>query len=210
MLTSNVQKLTRFAVLVATVGFAAPLPDNPGTLSAYYESNSVQFTPEGGSLRQSASLGPWIFGKRLPEDKPLDKRLNLYVVLPGQQYSSLINPEYDHNLVINTLTHERVREWDIFWCFVLDPKLGDDFRNEHDLLVAAQQTFRPADLFDIEDIPGHEVLREKAGIDSLAGLRRFRRKDGALPRLFILPAKLAVSATAEAADQPAPDHPPSQ
>lgn len=210
MLTSNVEKLARFAVLAATVGFAAPLPDGPGPLSAYYESNSVQFTPERASRGHSALLGPWIFGRRLPEDKPLDKRLNLYVVLPGKQYSSLINPEYDHNLVINTLTHEKAREWDIFWCFVLDPNLDDDFRNEHDLLVAAQQTFRPADLFDVEDVPGHEVLREKTGIDSLAGLRRYRRKGGTLPRLLILPAKLAVSATAEVPDQPGPEQPPNQ
>lgn len=137
------------------------------------------------------------------QNKPLDKRLNLYVVMPGQQYRSDVNPEYDHNLVVNRLTHEKTREWDIFWCIALDPELGDDFRNEHDLLVAAQQSFKPADLFDIEDIPAHEVLRGKAGIQSLVDLGRFRHKDGSFPRLLILPAKLAVSATAETVEIPA-------
>lgn len=203
MLTSYVQKLAKLGILAATVNFAAPVPDGARPLTVYYESTNVQFVPEAGAIRHSASLGPWTFGERLPQDKPLDQRLNLYVVMPGQQYHSAINPEYDHNLVVNTLTHEKAREWDIFWCIALDPDLGDDFRSEHDLLVAAQQSFKPADLFDIEDIPAHEVLREKTGIQSLSELNRYRRKDGFLPRLLILPAKQAVSATAELMDIPA-------
>lgn len=202
LLTSSVQKLARLGIVAAMAVHAAPVPDGPKPLSAYYESSSVQFVPEAAVRRHLASLGPWTFGERLHEDKPLDKRLNLYVVLPGKQYHSPGNPEYDHNLVVNTLTHDKAREWDIFWCIALDPRLDDDFRAEHDLLVAAQQTFRPPDLFDVEDIPSHEVLREKTGVDSMADLRRFRRKDGSLPRLIILPAKLAVSATAETSELP--------
>lgn len=127
--------------------------------------------------------------------------------MPGSQYTSAGNPEYDHNLVVNTLTHEKPREWDIFWCIVLDPRLGDDLRSEHDLLVAAQQSFKPADLFDVEDIPAHDVLREKAGIESFADLMRYRRKDGSLPRLLILPAKLAVSAATSLPDMSASGQP---
>lgn len=197
VLTSNVQKLAKIGVLAATMGFAAPVPEAIRPLTAYYESTSVQFAPEIQGPRQLASLGPWTFGKRLYQDKPLDERLNLYVVMPGRQYRSPGNPEYDHNLVVNRLTHDQAREWDIYWCIVLDPNLGDDFRSEHELLMAAQESFRPADLFDLEDIPSHEVLREKAGIQSFADLNRYRRKDGSLPRMLILPAKLAVSATAE-------------
>jgi hypothetical protein len=196
LLTANVQKLAKLGVLAATVGLAAPAHQGLKPLSAYYESNSVRFVPEAASIRLSASLGPWTFGRRLRQGKPRDGRLNLYVVIPGKQYSSAGTPEYDHNLVLNTLTHEKAREWDIFWCLVLDSELDGDFRSEHDLLVAAQQTFRPADLFDIEDIPAHQVLKEKTGVDSLARLRRYRRRDGSLPRLLILPAKLAVSASA--------------
>ena len=202
VLTSNVNKLAKLGVLAATVAFAAPIPDAK-PLSAYYESNSTQLVPEmARSARQAAMLGPWTFGKRLLQGKPLDKRLNLYVVMPGKQYHSAGNPEYDHNLVVNSLTHDKAREWDIFWCIVIDPTLGDDFRSEHDLLVAAQQSFRPPDLFDVEDIPAHEVLREKVGIQSFVDLGRYRRKDGSLPRLIILPAKLAVSATAEVQTDP--------
>jgi hypothetical protein len=203
VLPSNVQKLAGIGVLAAAMVFAAPIPQGLKPLTAYYESNSIQFLPEAAATPSVASLGPWVFGARLFENKPLDKRLNLYVVIPGKQYSSADDPEYDHNLVVNTLTQEKVREWDIFWCFILDPTLDSDLRNEHDLLVAAQQTFRPGDLFDMEDIPAHEALREKTGIESLAGLRRYRRPDGALPRILIVPAKQAVSARAEMPPAPA-------
>ena len=176
-------------------GTPVPLPEESKPLSAYYESNNVQFVPEIAA--HSASLGPWNFGRLLHDGKPLDKRLNLYVILPGKQYRNSSNPEYDHNLVINALTHEKAREWDIFWCFILDSRLDDDLRSEHDLLNAAQQSFQPADLFDVEDIPGPEVLRERVGVQTLADLGRFRHKNGSLPRVLILPAHLAVSATAE-------------
>ena len=197
MLTANFSSLAKLGILVATVTVAAPVQEAPKPLSVYYEGATVEFAPEVAAGHRAANLGPWVFGARLREDKPLDKRLNLYVVIPGSQYHSVVNPEYDHNLIINALTHEKAREWDIFWCFVVDPRLTDDFRSEHDLLLAAQQTFTPADLFDGEDIPGHDVLREKSDIESIADLARYRHKDGSLPRLLILPAHLAVSATAE-------------
>ena len=201
MLTSNVQKLAKLGILAATVAWAASVPEGAKPLSAYYEGNSVQFAPETPITGRTASLGPWVLGKRLPEDKPLDKRLNLYVVIPGRQYHLPTSPEYDHNLIVNGLTHDQPREWDIYWCFVLDPRLEDDFRNEHDLLVAAQQSFTPADLFDLEDIPGHEVFREKTKIQTFADLWHFRRKDGSLPRLVIIPAHLAVRAAVTRPDE---------
>jgi hypothetical protein len=197
VLTVSTQKLVKIGILAATVALAAPGLERTTPLSAYYEGTTIQFAPASESVRQPAVLGPWIFGQRLRQEKPLDKRLNLYVVMPGGQYRSPVNPEYDHNLVVNTLSHDKVREWDIFWCVVLDPDLGDDFRSEHELLLAAQGVFKPADLFDIEDVPAHEVLQEKMGVRSLDDLNRYRRKDGSLPRMLILPAKLAVSATAE-------------
>ena len=189
-------------ILAATLVFAAPVQQPPKPLPAYYESSIIEFAPEVASSHSMAALGPWNFGERLREPKPLDKRLNLYVVVPGRQFHSLARPEYDHNLVINSLTHEKAREWDIFWCFILDSRLSDDLRSEKDLLAAAQQSFQPADLFDIEDVPGHEMLAEKTGIKTLADLGRYRRKDGSLPRLLIVPARIAVRATAEMPEEP--------
>lgn len=145
-----------------------------------------------------ASFGPWNLGERLVQGKPKDTRLNLYLVVPGNQYRSANHPEYDHNRVVNKYTVEgKMREWDIFWCFVLDPALTSELRSEGDLLMAAHQTFRPADLYDLSDIPGNALMSEKLGIRSMADLRRFRRKDSSLPRVLILPAGLAVRATAE-------------
>ena len=197
MFIANAQKLSKIALLAATLVFTAPVQNSPKPLSAYYESTIVNFVPEGSGNHRVAALGPWNFGQRLNQDKPLDKRLNLYVVLPGSQYRSVSRPEYDHNLVVNSLTHEKAREWDIYWCLVLDPKVGENLRSEHELLAAAQQSFYPADLFDLEDVPAREVLVEKTDVQIYEDLRRYRHKDGTLPRILILPARLAVRATAE-------------
>jgi hypothetical protein len=167
-------------------------------MAAYYDGAAIVFTPAVTASRSVAGLGPWVFGTRLSEDKPLDKRLNLYVVIPGKQHQSPSGAEYDHNLVVNTITGDKIREWDIYWCFRIDPSLNDDLWSEHDLIVAAQQFFKPADLFDMEDIPGRAALAEKAGLHTLADLKHFRRRDGSLPRLLIIPARQAISATASA------------
>jgi len=148
-----------------------------------------------------ASVGPWNLGERLGDDKPRDKRLNLYVVVPGVQYRTSGKPEYDHNRIINKYTVDgKPRDWDIFWCFILDPALRPDLRSERELLVAKHQTFRPADLFELKDVPAHALMTERLGTKSMADLKRFRLPDGTLPRLLILPAHVAVRATAELRD----------
>ena len=183
-----------FAIALNLVG-APALPVKP--FIAYHDGGEIVFTPEHTGTHSIAGFGGWNLGERLSEGKPLDTRLNLYVVLPGTQYRSVAHPEYDHNRVVNKYTVDgKVREWDIFWCFVLDPTLSRDLRSEGDLLMAAHQTFHPADLFDISDIPAHQAIAEKLGISSMADLRRFRRKNQSLPRLLIVPARLAVRATA--------------
>jgi hypothetical protein len=188
---------------VAALGFAGSAPVAPvKPFIAYHNGGDIVFAPEHTGTRRLASFGPWNFGERLSDDgKPVDKRLNLYVVAPGAQYRSPVRPEYDHNRVVNKYTADgKVHEWDIFWCFVLDQSLTTDLRSERELLLAKQQTFHPADLFDISDVPAHAALAEKLGIATFADLKRFRRKDGSLPRLVILPARLAVRATAELPD----------
>jgi hypothetical protein len=63
--------------------------------------------------------------------------------------------------------------------------------------MAKHQTFRPATLFEFKDVPAHALLAERLSIKSMADLRRhFREKDGSLPRLLIVPARLVVRATA--------------
>jgi len=117
-------------------------------------------------------------------------------VLPGTQNRSPLRSAYDHTLIVNRLAPDHALEWDIYWCFILDPALDPDPRSERDLIVAAHETFKPADLFDMEDIPGREILEEKLGVRTLPDLRKYRHKDGSLPRLLIVPAHLAVAATA--------------
>ncbi|HLY98284.1 MAG TPA: hypothetical protein VKT33_04380 [Candidatus Angelobacter sp.] len=204
MLAVNVRALVTVALLSAMLAFSDPAPEPVKPFSVFHEGAEVPFAPEPSGPGHPVSLGPWMLGYPLAEAKPLDKRLNLYVTVPGKQYHSAIHPEYDHTLIINTLAEDKPREWDVYWCFILDPSFQTDLLNEHDLLMAAQETFHPADLFDVEDIPGRVLMAEKMDVHSLPDLRQYRRRDGTLPRILIIPARLALRATAAAleTDQP--------
>src|SRR5258707_56412 len=76
----------------------------------------------------------------------------------------------------------------------LGERLGDEKP------AAKHQTFRPATLIDFKDIPSHALMAERLSIKSMADLKPYRRRDGSLPQLLILPAHLAVRATAEIRD----------
>jgi len=198
-------------VALAAAGFAATGVMRPMVkpFSVYHDGDDLIFTPESAGTRKLASIGPWNLGERLGDDKPADKRLNLYVVVPGIQYRAAGKAEYDHNLVINKYTVDgKPRDWDVFWCFILDPALRADLRSERELLIAKAQTFRPADLFEFKDVPAHALMAERLSIKSMADLKRYRHKDGTLPRLLILPARLAVRATAEVRDTTVTQPPP--
>lgn len=189
-----------FAAALTLTGAVTP-PVKPYV--AYHDGADIMFAPEVTGSRRLASFGPWNFGERLAEDKPLDKRLNLYIVVPGTQYHSATHPEYDHTRVVNKYTVDgKPREWDIYWCFVLDAAVPVDLRSERELLTAAQQRFRPADLFDIEDIPANTAIAERLGVYTLADLKRFRHKDGTLPRILIVPARYAVRGKAQRPESP--------
>jgi hypothetical protein len=198
------------ATLAVCFAAAAPRREVIKPFSVYHDGDDLIFTPETAGSRRVASVGPWNLGERLGDDKPADKRLNLYVVVPGPQYRMPGKAEYDHNLVINKYTVDgKSRDWDVFWCFILDPTLRPDLRSERELLLAKHQTFRPATLFEFRDIPSHALMAERLSLKSMEDLRRFREKDGSLPRLLILPARLAVRATAEVRDTtviPTPTH----
>jgi hypothetical protein len=201
MLSRRLRAVSTIAILAAGFGAAASMRDAVKPFSVYHDGDDLIFTPEQAGTRKLASIGPWNLGERVAEDKPTDKRLNLYVVVPGAQYRAPGKSEYDHNLVINKYTVDgKPRDWDVFWCFILDPTLRPDLRSERELLLAKHQTFRPATLFEFKDIPSHALMAERLSIKSMTDLRRFRGKDGAFPRLLILPAHLAVRATAELRD----------
>jgi hypothetical protein len=200
VLSPGAKTFAKFALLLSTLGMAAPIA-SVKPFPAYHDGAKIVFSPEHTGTNRLASFGPWNLGERLSEGKPQDKRLNLYVVVPGGQYHSAAKPEYDHNRIVNKYTVDgAVREWDIFYCFVIDPALNRDIRSENDLLMAAHQTFIPAEAFGINDAPAKTMLAEKLGITSMSELRHYRRKGGGLPRVLIVPARLAVRATAEQSD----------
>jgi hypothetical protein len=198
MLDRHLRAVSIIAISAAAFAAAASMRQVVKPFSVYHDGDDLIFTPEVAGTHRLASVGPWNLGERVAEDKPIDKRLNLYFVAPGVQYRAPGKAEYDHNLVINKYTVDgKPRDWDIFWCFILDPTLRPDLRSERELLLGKHQTFRPPTLFEFKDIPSHALMAERLSIKSLADLRRFRRKDGSLPRLLILPARLVVRATAE-------------
>ncbi len=201
VLKSHIDAWSRIALIGAGLALTGPSLTPVKPFNAYHDGASIVFTPEITGTHRPATFGPWNLGERLSEGKPLDNRLNLYVVVPGTQYRSAAYPQYDHNRIVNKYTVDgKVRDWDIFYCFIIDPSLSADVRSESDLLVAAHQTFRPADLFELSDIPSRPMLTEKLGVNSMVDLRRFRRKNRTLPRLLIVPARLGVRGTAELPD----------
>src|SRR5579864_2201547 len=197
MLGRRLRAVSTIAILAAGFGAAASRRDVVKPFSVYHDGDDLIFTPESTGTHKLAGVGPWNLGERVAADKPTDKRLNLYVVVPGVQYRAPGKPDYDHNLIVNKYTVDgKPRDWDVFWCFILDPALRPDLRSEKELLLAKHQRFRPATLFEFKDIPAHALLAERLSIKSMADLRRFREKDGSLPRLLIVPARLVVRATA--------------
>ena len=201
MLKQHITAWAKVALFTAGLGFTGAAPSPPKPFTAYHDGSAIVFTPEVTGTQRLATFGPWNLGERLSEGKPLDNRLNLYVVVPGTQYRSAVHPEYDHNRIVNKYTIDgKAREWDVFYCFIVDSSLPADIRSEGDLLVAAHQTFRPGELFEVSDIPASEMMAEKLGVNSLSQLRKYRRKNGTLPRMLIVPAHLAVRGTAELPD----------
>jgi len=154
----HIRTLSKIGIFAGTLSLTASPRDTVKPYSVYHNGADIVFAPEAAGTRKVASFGPWNLGERLGDDKPLDNRLNLYVVIPGSQYHSS-HSEYDHNLIVNKyLVDGKARDWDIFWCFILDPSLRPDLRSERELLMAKQETFRPAALFDIKDVPSHVLM----------------------------------------------------
>lgn len=169
------------------------------------ESLKIRFAAPQAKARP-LTVGPWRLGSplRVPKvgkaDKPSDKRLTLYFVVPGTQYQSAASPSLDHNLIVNTApaADDPVdAEFDLFWVMVLDPRLKADPKGESEIIGLAQEWFIPGDLYSLDDAPGAALVREALKADSLLDLRQYRQKDGGLPRILIVPADRILSATIE-------------
>ncbi len=169
---------------------AAAPPPRPAMPAAYFEGQVVSISFQRPARGQRVlDFGPWQLGISTRNERPRDRRLNLYVVVPGTQHHADGWEGYDHNMIVNAVPDsDQPVEWDVYWVLVLDPDLREDLRSERELLVTAQERFLPGDLLEFGDIPSSVVLRNYLHIDSLPGLEQFRQKDGTLPRILLLPA----------------------
>lgn len=183
------------AVAAATLMFAGPLAQEPAR-PTYLNGEPVDFViAQPAAKEKAATVGPWKLGARAGESKLHDRRLNLYIVIPGDDFRAESEAQaiYDHNRVISMRPKDDGEaEYDVWWAIALEPRLYKDFRSEDELLAAAQKRFRPGDLFEVKDAPGAGFLREVLKIDTLAELRMHGRRDGTLPQMLIVPAGFAV------------------
>ena len=172
-----------------------PMQEPSSAIYLNGEPVALAMVPAAGK-EKSATFGPWKLGLKVVESKPHDNRLNLYIVVPGDDFQSDNEAFslYDHNRVINMVPKEHgPAEFDVYWAVALEPHLNRDFHSETELLAAAQRHFVPGDLFDVKDAPGAAFLKEMLHIDTVDGLKPYRRqKDGALPTIVIIPAGFAV------------------
>ena len=183
------------ACVAASAAFAPAVPPAPVN-EVSFEGRTVRFegAPARGFTRWFR-FGPWQYGARGSESKPDDKNPNLYIVVPGSQHHSDAMPQFDHTAIINMLGKQEEARWDVYWAVVLDPDLTRDFRDERELLIEAQNTFTPRENFQLSDIPGREVLMRNLKVENVSSLERFRRNDGKLPRVAIVPAGVSVRGT---------------
>lgn len=173
---------------------ASPAPEPHGLEGVYLDGQVVRLDVADGP--KPVLVGPWRIGARVQDTKPRDQRLNLYIVAPGTQYHLDGSDDFDHNAIVNALPEPGLsRQYDVYWALVLDPRLHTDFKSERQLLITAQANFVPGDLFEFDDIPADAYLRTFLKTDSLDDLAKHRRKGGALPRILILPAGFAVTAS---------------
>ncbi len=172
---------------------------------AYCDGKTIEMKYVPG--RRDFKIGPWNIFAQMQRERPRDGHPNLYIVAPGTQYVAAGAEEYSHNEILSRvpLKAEPV-EWDVYFAIVLDPELHDDFRSEQQLILATQDEFDAPDELKVEDMPGGTFLKEYLHIDSMDGLKEFRRTDGKLPRLIIVPAKLTVKASAVDPDAPPPEN----
>jgi len=184
-------------VLVSALALSAqrrPARSGRPIHAAFYENNQLPVQPVIEPGERDFNYGPWTIGSLVHDDKASDRRFNLYIIASGT-VDQLPAPfdEFNNSALINSdaPAGDRPTEWDVFWVVVLDPSLTREIKDERELLVLGQSYFVPGDLYDVEDAPGHDLLRQLS-LTSLIDLASFRRADGALPRVILLSAGAAV------------------
>ncbi len=180
-----------------------PKPKSPPTRGiaghdyVYYNGQLVRFRNATAGKNDHVLLGPWRVGARSYTGKPRDGRPNLYIVVPGHQHHLEGFEAYDHSVVISGVpVSGKAVNWDVWWAIILDPRIREEFRSERELLMLTQQTFVLGETVAFDDVPAANFLRKVLKIDSLAELKRFRRRDKRMPRLAIIPAGFATRAIA--------------
>lgn len=182
-------------------------------LDAYLNGALVRFIPVETrpslalrALRKSHSavlaLGPWHFAAAV-QAKPKDGRPNLYIVSPGTEYHADASSEFDHTLVTSAFRQDADElDFDVYYAVALDPSFDKEMRDENAIIMAAQETFTPGEQFDLSQIPGAAFLRE-INLTKVSDLDGFRRANGSLPRVVIVPAKVTLHLKPEASAEPA-------
>jgi hypothetical protein len=165
---------------------------------AYFAGHPVRFRSPGTKSGHALVVGPWSVGEKVNPGNN-DMRPNLYFVSPGTQYRLEGRPDFDHNEVLSAVPNEE-SNFDVYWVVVLDPSLQQDFTSEQQIILATQATFEVPDNLPFEQIPSAGFLRTFLKVKNIAALSRFKRPDGDLPRVAIVPAKITVRAVAEEMD----------
>jgi len=177
-----------------------PVPRTLRVDQAYFAGRPVKFqSPPDGKATRALVVGPWNLGDKVSPGNN-DMRPNLYFVFPGTQHRADGRPDFDNNAVLSAVPKE-ASNFDVYWVVVLDPTVEQDFTSEQQIIVATQATFDPPENFPFEQIPSAGFLRTFLKVNDIAGLERFKRPDGDLPRVAIVPAKITVKALAEEIDE---------
>ena len=87
MLGRRLRAVSIIAISAAALAAGAAMREVVKPFSVYHDGDDLIFTPEAAGTHRLASVGPWNLGERVAEDKPVDKRLNLYFVAPGRAIS---------------------------------------------------------------------------------------------------------------------------
>lgn len=173
-----------------------PVPRMLHLDKAYFAGRLVKFhSVPSVSHGHALVVGPWNLGEKITPGNN-DFRPNLYFVSPGKLHRADGHPDFDHNEVLSALPEE-VSNFDVYWVMVLDPTVGEEFTSEQQIIMATQKTFTPPTGFTFDQIPSAGFLRTFLKVKDLAGLEKFNRPDGDLPRVAVIPARFTVRAIAE-------------